>query len=238
MLEARRISKHVGDRFILTDISFRAEPGALLAIFGPNGAGKSTLLRILALLSVPTSGEVWINGQLATEDHGLLRSRIGLLSHQSFLYEALSAMENLDFYGRLYGLPDRQRRVHEAIDTAGLSLFAHDPVRTYSRGMQQRLAIARTLLHDPDILLLDEPYTGLDQSARGLLDRLISEAKERGRTILLVSHDTAEGLRTADQVLILSRGKAVYSGPAAEWSPSRLASAFATLTRPVGGKAS
>jgi heme exporter protein A len=127
--------------------------------------------------------------------------------------EGLSAVENLDFYGRLYSVPDRERRVREAIATTGLTLFAHDP----------------------GILLLDEPYTRLDQSARGLLDRLISEAKGRGRTILLVSHDSAEGLRAADQVPILARGRKVFEGPAAEWPPGRLAEAFAELTRPPAG---
>lgn len=227
MIEAVRISKRIGERLVLADLSFRAEPGRLTAIFGPNGAGKSTLLRILALLVSPTFGQVLIDGRPVTADEPALRGRIGLLSHQSFLYEGLSALENLDFYARLYGVADADRRIRSLLDAVGLTLFAADPVRTYSRGMLQRLAIARTILHDPEILLLDEPYTGLDQSARSLLDSLIRDSKARGRTILLVSHEAGEGLKAADQVLVLARGRLAAAGPAAEWSAARLAEIYA-----------
>lgn len=238
MIEAVRISKQIGERLVLADLSFRAEPGRLTAIFGPNGAGKSTLLRILALLMAPTFGQVLIDGRPVSGEDPAVRSRIGLLSHQSFLYEGLSALENLEFYARLYGVTDADRRIRTLLDAVGLSLFAGDPVRTYSRGMLQRLAIARTTLHDPEILLLDEPYTGLDQSARSLLDRLIGESKARGRVLLLVSHDAGEGLKQADQVLVLARGRVAAAGAASEWSAARLADLYAgwPARRAAGGR--
>lgn len=217
MIDARHLAKSYGDRQVLDDVSFKLEQGQCLALFGPNGAGKSTLLKLLSLLVRPTDGELLLGGVKVGDDQDALRRRIGVLSHQPFVYDALSARENLVFYGRLYGLARPAERADELLRQVGLELFAGDPVRTFSRGMVQRLAIARALLHEPDLLLLDEPYTGLDQSAVGMLNETVDRAKEAGTTIVLISHDFAEGLRAADRAAILHRGRLRFlsDGPVA-----------------------
>ncbi|MHB9144243.1 MAG: heme ABC exporter ATP-binding protein CcmA [Symbiobacteriia bacterium] len=210
MIEARHLAKRYGERQVLEDVTFKLEQGRCLALFGPNGAGKSTLLKLLSLLTTPTSGELYLAGQRVGEEQGALRRRIGVLSHQSFLYDALSARENLLFYAQLYAVPRPAERVDSLLGQVGLTLFAGDPVRTFSRGMVQRLTIARVLLHEPQLLLLDEPYTGLDQSAAAMLDRVVDAAKAAGTTVVLISHDFAEGLRAADRAAILHRGGLRY----------------------------
>ena len=217
MIEARHLAKSYGERQVLDDVTFQLEQGQCLALFGPNGAGKSTLLKLVSLLIKPTNGELYLGGTQVGEEQDGLRRRIGVLSHQSFVYDALSARENLDFYGRLYGLAKPADRADQLLDQVGLSLFAGDPVRAFSRGMVQRLSIARALLHEPDLLLLDEPYSGLDQSAVAMLDEVVDRAKAAGTTILLISHDFAEGLRAADRSAILYRGRLRYlsDGPVA-----------------------
>lgn len=210
MIEARHLAKRYGERHVLVDVNFALERGRCLALFGPNGAGKSTLLKLISLLVLPTDGELYIDGKRVGEQQAALRRRIGVLSHQSFLYEALSARENLVFYGQLYGLRNVGPHADALLEQVGLALFAGDPVRTFSRGMVQRLAIARALLHEPELLLLDEPYTGLDQSATTMLDQAVDRAKAAGTTLVLISHDFAEGLRAADRAAILHRGRLQY----------------------------
>lgn len=210
LIEARHLAKRYGERDVLDDVSFTLHRGQCLALFGPNGAGKSTLLKLVAMLIRPSNGELYLDGRRVGEDQDALRRRIGVLSHQSFVYDALSARENLVFYGQLYGLAQPAERADQLLSQVGLDLFAGDPVRTFSRGMIQRLAIARALLHDPDLLLLDEPYTGLDQKAVAMLDDEVDRAKAAGTTIFLISHDFAEGLRAADRAAILYRGRLRY----------------------------
>ncbi len=186
-------------------------PGEFVACFGPNGAGKSTTLKILAALSKPSSGQVIIDGQDIQENSLALRRRIGVISHNSFLYGKLTARENLEFYGRMYEVSDLDRRVETILDQVGLILVANEPVAGFSRGMQQRLAIARALIHNPSLVLLDEPYTGLDEMAKGILNTILKELSQSKHTVFLITHDFDQGLEQSDQALILVGGKIVYS---------------------------
>lgn len=196
--------------------------GQFVSIFGPNGAGKSTFLRILALLLQPTTGIIRYNGRPVNGEDLAFRGRIGMVSHQGFLYDGLTARENLAFYGGMYDVRDLGRRVPEVLDQVGLDLFANDPVRTFSRGMLQRLAIGRAILHRPEILLLDEPYTGLDQQARGILTEVLADHKRAGRSAVIISHDFEEGLALSDRAIILSGGLVTFSGDAADLTPAAL----------------
>jgi heme exporter protein A len=190
-------------------VSFDLAPGEFLTVFGPNGAGKTTLLRMLGGGLQPTSGEVRIQGEALDAGEIAWRHRVGVLSHQSYLYGHLTAAENLRFFGTLYGLDDLGERIPERLARVDLLDRAGDPVRTYSRGMRQRLALARTLLHDPDVVLLDEPYTGLDAHAADVLRGVLSALKDGLRTVVLVTHNLTQGLELADRVAIQVRGRFV-----------------------------
>jgi heme exporter protein A len=214
-VEARALEKWYGPLPAVRGIEFALAPGEFLTIFGPNGAGKTTLLRILCGAVKPTRGSVFVGGQdIGKEDDGW-RRRIGLLSHQTFLYPGLTAAENLDFYARLYGLPDRKARVAEALESVGLADRRNDRVRGFSRGMQQRLALARTLLHEPAVVLLDEPYTGLDPHAAAMLRGVLERLRDGRRTVVLVTHNLSQGLEQADRVAVQVAGRWVSDEPRA-----------------------
>lgn len=187
-----------------------------MAVMGPNGAGKTTLLKILSLLMPPTSGQLRIDGLDALQYPVQCRRQMGVISHNTFLYANLTAMENLIFYGRLYGVPGVARRAAEVLDEVGLSYALADLVRTFSRGMQQRLAIARAILHDPAVLFLDEPYTGLDQHAIDILNGVLARLHNERRTIFLITHSFEQGLNLSDQVAFLHRGRIVFQAATAE----------------------
>ena len=187
-------------------------PGGALALLGPNGAGKSTLLRLVATLSRPTRGRILIRGRDARKEPERVRADVGLISHQTFLYEDMTAGENLRFYGRLYGLDDLRERVRTALEDVGLSDRERDRVRGFSRGMKQRLAIARSTLHQPAVLLLDEPFAGLDTAARAMLSDRLQNLRRDGCTIILVTHDLHRGLSLTDRFAILNRGRIVAKG--------------------------
>lgn len=187
-------------------------PSGALALLGPNGAGKSTLLRVVATLTRPTRGRIFIRGVDAGNEPERVRADIGLISHQTLLYEDLTAGENLRFYGRLYGLDDLKERVRQALAEVGLSGREHDRVRGYSRGMKQRLAVARATLHQPAILLLDEPFGGLDAAACAMLSERLRRLRREGRTVILVTHDLQRCLDLADRFAILNRGRFVAAG--------------------------
>lgn len=218
----RQITRRFGHLHALRGVSLSIPEGQTFALLGPNGAGKTTLLRIIATLGRPSSGEVFIQGVNAQEAPDQVRSRIGLISHQTLLYDDLTARENLMFYGKMYGLDHLSDRVDKALDTVGLLHRERDRVRGFSRGMNQRLAIARATLHQPAILLLDEPFTGLDTSARSLLSNMLQALRSEGRTIVLVTHDLEQGLTLADQFGILFRGDLVHEGETAFLSESEL----------------
>ncbi len=196
-------------------VDFALEAGEFLALFGPNGAGKTTLLKMLAGLVRPTRGEVRIAGDAVTGGDGAWRRGIGVLSHQTYLYPGLTAAENLEFYGRLYGLDRLRERVGEALEGVGLRERRGDRVRGFSRGMQQRLALARTLLHDPGVVLLDEPYTGLDPHAAAMLNGVLERLRDGARTVVLVTHNLSQGLELASRVAIQVGGRWISDEPRA-----------------------
>jgi heme exporter protein A len=233
MIETRKLIKAFGLRPVLRGVDLTIEAGEFMALFGPNGSGKTTLLRILATLSKPTAGGVRVGRYLLPQQAGAVRRRLGVVLHQPLLYGDLTAEENLVFFARMYQLDDIPGRVSAMLKRVGLAARAHDPVRTFSRGMQQRLSIGRAILHDPDILLLDEPYTGLDTEAAALLDALLDEiVADRPRTILLVTHNLARGLALADRVAILEGGKVAHIAPRTDFEG---AEAFAALYAQVTG---
>jgi len=207
-IEATGLGKRYGPVVAVESLDLRVTSGESVALFGANGAGKSTLLRLCATLIRPTAGRLSLFGaDASSSDAGALRRRIGFLSHQTFLYEHLTGLENLLFYARLYALPDPASAALESIRAARLEHRRHDRVGSYSRGMQQRLAIARALMHRPDLLLLDEPFTGLDRPSCARLEATLEEERGAGRTFILATHDFGQGLRTADRVLVLAAGR-------------------------------
>jgi heme exporter protein A len=189
---------------------------------GPNGAGKTTFLRILASLSRPTLGEVSIAGHALPSQAAAVRRLLGVVSHLPLLYGDLTAEENLRFFARMYGLDEESQRVAEVLDLVGLTPRRRDLVRTFSRGMQQRLAIGRAVLHGPEVMLFDEPHTGLDQDACDMLDRVLREVAARGRTVVMTSHDLARVGDLATRFDVLSRGVMVASISRSEIGPDQL----------------
>ncbi|HKN93919.1 MAG TPA: ABC transporter ATP-binding protein [Thermoleophilaceae bacterium] len=208
LLEAQALERRYGERTALADVSFTLQPGQTLGLFGANGAGKSTLLRILATLLRPHGGTVRVLGGALPDEAWKVRGRVGYVGHEPLLYRELSGRENLLFHARLHRAPES--RVDELIAAVGMQRRSADPVRELSRGMVQRLSAARALLHDPPLLLLDEPYSGLDPAARELLDPLIG--KPSGRTRVLVSHDLEAGAAECDVALGLRAGRQMYLG--------------------------
>jgi heme exporter protein A len=212
MIKVRRLVKRFGLKTVLNGVDLDVQPGEFVALLGPNGAGKTTFLRILSSLSHPSMGEVSVAGKRLPHEAAAVRSRLGVVSHVPLLYGDLTAEENLHFYGRLYGIDRVGARASEVLALVGLEGRRHDLVRTFSRGMQQRLAIGRAVLHDPDVMLFDEPHTGLDQDASTMLDGVLRSVAAQGRTVLMTSHDLARSEALATRFDILSRGAIVASG--------------------------
>ena len=207
-ITVEHLTKSFGGRKAVDNVSFTLPEGAFLSVFGPNGAGKTTLLRMLATLARPTEGAISLAGINLKEEPEQVREAIGLISHNPMLYPDLTAEENLLLYAKLYGVRDPQKRVVELLDAVGLKHRRLDRVRTFSRGMTQRVSIARALVNDPSVVLLDEPYSGLDPHAMRIFDALIDSVREN-RTFVMVSHDLDKGLALADHVLVLARGRVV-----------------------------
>ena len=199
----------------LRGVDIRLDAGEAVALFGPNGAGKSTLMRLCATLLRPNRGTVRIFGDDGRDGGSAIRRRIGMLSHQSFLYPDLTPTENLAFYARVFGVPDAAQRVRALLDQVGLVGWANRPVRTLSRGLEQRCALARALLHTPDLLLLDEPFTGLDVDASATLRDVLSAAHARGAAVLMITHDISQGLASCRRAIILARGTLAWDGAVA-----------------------
>lgn len=207
MIRVHSLVKAFGRKTVLRGITVDVTAGQSVALFGPNGAGKTTLIRIIAGLSKLTSGSVQLGGvDVQKASHGLRRF-VGFVSHNPLVYDSLTGEENLKFFGRMYEVPDLAERIDEVLDRVGLKARRKDVVRTYSRGMVQRLAIARAILHDPPILLLDEPDTGLDQQAADMLRTLLVELGSSDRTVLLTTHNLERGIEWADRALILNSGR-------------------------------
>ena len=212
IIEVENLTKVYGLRPVLKSVSFSINRGEFVVLLGPNGSGKSTLLRLMSGLSRPTQGLIRIGGWVMPQEASAVRAQIGLVSHKSLLCPHLSARENLDFFARLYGIgrTERQRRIQDSLDQLGLHRRADSLVRTFSRGMAQRLGIARALLHQPPILLFDEPYSGLDQQASDQLDDLLQA--QRDRTIIISTHQLRRPPDLAERALILSRGQIAFDG--------------------------
>ncbi len=211
-IETKKLTKVFGDRKALDKVSIEVPEGAFLSIFGPNGAGKTTLVRTLATLSRATSGTALVAGFDAKEEPDKVREHIGLISHNPMLYPDLTAMENLMFTAQLYGVVNAEERVRELLRAVELDHRRFDVVRTFSRGMTQRLSIARALMNDPDVVFLDEPYAGLDPHAVEIFDELIEQLRD-GRTFIMVSHDLQKGFDVCTHALVLARGRVVSYAP-------------------------
>jgi len=208
-VEIRELTKSFSNHLALGGIDLKVRRGQMLAVFGPNGAGKTTLIKVLASIMNPSSGEVLIDGLNPKVNAEVIRAMIGVVPHQTLLYSHLTAHENLEFYSRMYTVPHFEERILQVIGMVGMKPRLYDRVGTLSRGMQQRLSIARALLHKPTIMLLDEPETGLDQQATTMLWRSIKE-EEPERTVIFSSHSLERGLDVCDSLVILNQGKIVY----------------------------
>ncbi|MEL7664920.1 MAG: ABC transporter ATP-binding protein [Methanosarcina mazei] len=210
----RKLSKVFGKNPVLKSLDLDLEKGEFAVIFGPNGAGKTTLLKLISTLITPTEGSVFVSGFNVVEEPEKARREIGLLSHESYLYGELSAKENLRFFGQMYGIKaqELEERISSLLEDTGLVAKKDERVSTFSRGMKQRLSIARALLHRPSILLLDEPYTGLDPGASLVFENLIKSLEFQKSTKLMVSHDLERGFALSSRLLILNKGKFVYDG--------------------------
>ena len=230
MIEVQRLVKTFGLKPVLRGLDFQVEHGEFVALVGPNGAGKTTFLRILATLSRPSTGEVRVAGHPLPAWATVVRRSLGVVSHQPLLYGDLTTEENLRFYGRMYGVGNLKQRLEEVLGMVGLIALRRDLVRQLSRGMQQRLSIGRAILHDPEILLLDEPHTGLDQEAVVMLDGLLHEVAARGRTVVMTSHDLTRVTEIADRVDILHKGRIAASVHRSEVDLAELPALYHSVT--------
>lgn len=231
MITVHKLTKRFGLKTVLRSLDFNVEAGEFVALLGPNGAGKTTFLRILASLSRPALGEVRIAGFRLPDQAAAVRRRLGVVSHLPLLYGDLTAEENLRFYGKLYGVNRLDERAREVLEMVGLFTRRRDLVRTFSRGMQQRLAIGRAVLHDPDVMLFDEPHTGLDQDACGMLDRVLQQVAASGRTVVMTSHDLARAADLASRFDVLSRGAIIASVQRTDINPNDLLSFYRQALR-------
>lgn len=222
--------KTFGARAALRGVNLKVAAGQRLALLGPNGSGKSTFLRVLATLLRPTAGRASIAGFDVQTQSAEVRGLIGVVSHQTFLYAGLSALENVEFYAGLYGVPEPRERGQELLRMVGMERQANVLVRELSRGMQQRVALARAIVHDPQVLLLDEPDTGLDQRWSAFLVDLLREASSEGRTVIITTHNLERSLDLADRVAVLNAGKIVFEADRRELDVGSLRDNYARST--------
>jgi heme exporter protein A len=224
-LEVRDLSRTFGVRKALDKVSFELPQGAFLSIFGPNGAGKTTMLKVLSTLTGASKGSAKVVGLDVVQDAVELRNRIGFISHNPLLYPDLTAEENLEFFADLYCIDNAKDRIHELLTAVELDHRRLDPVRTFSRGMIQRLSIARSLLHEPEVIFLDEPYSGLDPHAMDILDSLIAQVRDQ-HTFVMISHDLTKGLELCSHALILAKGKVVLFAEKDDIDPDVFAATY------------
>ena len=230
VIETDGLTKTFGPRTALDGVDLSIEAGEFVSLLGPNGAGKTTLLRVFATLTRPTSGTVRV-ANLDLRSHGQeARRKIGFLSHRTLLYDDLTADQNLQFYARMYDEPDKNQRVGDLLDRVGLIPRRSDLVQTYSRGMKQRLAVARAMLHHPELLLLDEPYTGLDPQAVETLTELLTELSGEGCTILLATHRLDRALGSGERILVIHHGRIVLDREGDTVAPEAFDRTFRDLT--------
>ena len=232
-IEVRKLTKAFGHQAALRGVDLHVDEGEFLALFGPNGAGKTTLIRVVSSLTRPTAGTVRVRGEDLGKAGTSLRRHIGLISHNPLLYGDLTPDENLRFFARMYDLPDAAGRIDAVLEQVGLVVRRRDPVRTFSRGMVQRLAIARAILHDPAIMLLDEPYTGLDLQAADMLRAVLEELAALNRTVILTTHNLEQGLEMCDRAAILNRGRVAWQGARAGLDLEGMKELYRNVTRPA-----
>lgn len=209
-ISIQNVWKFFGDFAAVREVSLEIPPGTILALLGRNGAGKTTMLRMMAGLSRPSRGDISISGRGWGKQNS---SAVGVVGHGEWIYDDLSARENLEFFGRLYKVDDLAGCIGRWLETVGLSRFRNARVSEFSRGMRQRLAIARAFLHDPRVLLLDEPWSALDDQATQLLSSLLRDAQSRGCSVVVCSHQLREALEVATRVAVIDRGKLIFQGP-------------------------
>ncbi|MBF8266835.1 MAG: transporter related protein [Dehalococcoidia bacterium] len=209
-IAVRGLTKTYGAQVILRDLDLRVAWGDFLTVFGPNGAGKTTLMKVLATLSRPTKGEVRVAGFDLSKNPAAIRRNIGVVTHQPLLYGDLTAFENLSFQGRMFGLEQLEERIERTAGLMGIGRYLGHKVDTLSHGMQKRVSLARAILHDPPVLLLDEPETGLDQEALSMLAEVVVSGERGRRTVLMVTHSLERGLALSNRVAILTGGKIAY----------------------------
>ena len=233
LIETEGLTKTFGLLPALQRLDLQIERGECVALLGPNGGGKSTLLSLLCGLSKPSAGIIRVGGWALPGEAAAVRAQIGVVAHKPLLYDTLTAAENLRFFGRLYGVPagDADARIRALLAEVGLAKRADDLVRTFSRGMLQRLSIARALLHQPDVLLFDEPHTGLDQAASAMLDAVIVRAREQGRTLVIATHEMERAAQLATRAVILMRGRVAHDGPLHGMDGAALSALYAGVTR-------
>jgi heme ABC exporter ATP-binding subunit CcmA len=234
MVEIQGLTKSFGSRLALRGVDLEIGQGEFVVTFGPNGAGKTTLIKVLSTIMHPSSGRILVDGLELKDNAEEIRRRIGVVTHQTFLYNNLTGYENLTFYSRMYDVPRPKERINEVVAMVGMTSRLHDRVGTLSRGMQQRLSIARSLLHKPTLMLLDEPETGLDQQAISMVWEALQKEGERKRSILLTTHNLERGLEMGERLLILDRGTIVYQGLKEDLNLAGLKEAYEHSTR-VGG---
>jgi len=213
VIESQGVGRQFAGVNAVDRVDLRVTAGEAVALFGPNGAGKTTLLRMIATLLRPTRGSLQLFGHSVSDGGAQARRRIGFLSHHSFLYPDLTPTENLDFYARMFRIPAPQARVRELLEQVGLIGWAHRPVRTLSRGLEQRCGLARALLHAPDLLLMDEPFTGLDVDAAKMLRGMLQQAHAGGTTLIMTTHDMGQGFDLCRRAIVLVRGRLAWTGP-------------------------
>jgi len=230
MIKAVNLTKSFGSRKVLRCLSLNIEPGEIVSLIGMNGAGKSTLVRILADLTRADIGSIYSDSLTSHSDPIAYRRQIGVVLHAPMLYSNLSARENLRFFSRLYRVQHPETRIDEILETVRLLSRADDLVRTYSRGMQQRLSIARAFLHDPVFLLMDEPYTGLDQDSALVLESLMTDAAAVGKMVLLATHDLDKACRTSTRIDLLHQGRISFSHPRTALTPESLSILYREVT--------
>ena len=231
-VEIAALARLFGRRRAVDGVDLTLDAGDCLALFGPNGAGKTTLLRLVSGLLKPTSGSVTVGGRLLRSDASA-RAQVGLISHQSMLYGALTARENVEFAAKLYGVNDARGAAMRALERIRIADRASTPVRSLSRGLQQRVSIARAIVHEPAVVLLDEPYTGLDAAGAAALTDMLQLLRVAGATLLVVTHNVDEGLAIATRVAVMVAGKIARSDAAASLDPRTYAAEYRALV--VGG---
>lgn len=226
MIQIEGLTKSFGHTYALREVDLQVSDGEFLTILGPNGAGKTTLLRVLATLVKPTSGLIRVNGIRLDATDPEIRRHIGLVTDRPLLYNHLTVEENLRFFGLLYEIPSLEQRLDSLLDWVGLSSRRHSPASSLSRGLQQRLSLARSILHKPSILLLDEPYTGLDQQAIQMLRELLRTLRGESHTVMMATHQLGQGLELCDRLVILSDGRVTFEAKKAGLTLSELREAY------------